>query len=793
MKRRRTISSPARLGGLLLAAAGCTVPRVAIREAPRLTFETESLRVELDPQTLDWRVEDPRAPSQTVPLLASRLAVETDPAGLTRSEGRLTGPADGTPCETPLGPARFWTAVLADPDSRLELEWGVTILQRRRALLLSATFHNASTQTAMVDGITLLDAPATRLSAPLPADRIRVLVQPLTTRGLPQLWPASQDPIPASHAVTLAVAPEGPWSILAGFPTSRSGSGRLTWASEPVTGDRGLRLGASWRGIVSRLGPDERLAADKLLIVWDPDPHAAMDAFVASTRRPEPAREMSSPAGWSTAPACRADVSEGSLLRNLRAAERHLKAAGLDLILIDEGYHRSEGDWETHARLPRGHRWITGQIHEHGFRAGLAIAPLDISEQSPLFASHPAWLRRVPGTARHARLDVSRPDARRWLADLAQLIVHEWGYDAIQADRLITSAPPFARDAAPPPEEERRRVLELFREALGPDRLLLASDLTPAAACGVADAVRVGPDTGPGWEAVRDAALALAFAQPFHRSAWRAVPKALSLAPPLTGDEAATWAGILAVTGGMLLLGDDLTLLPPERLALYQKLLPSLPALGKAVDLFDQAPIQSSIPPPAVWHRPVRLDGEESSLVLLVNWAEAPARIAIPMSRLGIPENGPPVVCNLTAGAMLEPVSGRIEADLRPHASCRLMICPRRDRPQVVGTSRHLIPGVVDLSQVGWDPAHCELSGRSRHLIPAAARVPGSTEPDYSLLIHVPEGFRLDRAGASVPCLAARVGPGLIRLEFPVVTTDAVDWSIRFAAGARKPASGSAP
>jgi alpha-galactosidase len=661
------------------------------------------------------------------------------------------------------------------------------LLERRRAAVLAAVLHNDSTQALTVRRILMADPSATRVPAPSPPERLAFLVAPASTRDTARIVPGDAGPLPPASGFTAAADPATGWTLLAGFPCARIGNSILTWTPNPG-GAPGLGLGAVVETGPVRLGPDERLAADELLILCEADAQAALEAFAllaretATGRHPASAAAREPLAAWGTGLAFRGDLGEDNLTRNLDFIARHLRAAGLGMVLIEDGFQRAAGDWETHARLPRGHRWITGQTRERGLRAGLAIAPLDVSEQSPLFAARPSWLAREASGPGGWRLDPSIPDARKWVADLAQRAATEWSYDAILLERLAPASPGRAGESpAHPAASDLRRLLESVRETLGPEHLLLAADAPPSALAGLADAVRVGPEAGPVWAEIQATARALAVAQAFNRPPGRFGAAGISLAPPLTDDEARTWASLIALTGGFLVLGDNLPLLPPPRAALLQRLLPPLPGGGRAVDLLDRPARDGTAPPPSIWHRPIAPGGETADLVLLVNWTEVPARPGVALARLGLPAGGTWIAYDTTEGERIEVREGRLEADIRPRASRLILLLRESPRPRVVATSRHLVPCAIDLERETWDAGTRTLVGRSRSLLTAVHRIPGSAEPGYALTVRVPPGLRLAGAAASTPCLAARAARDLIRIEFPEVTAETIDWTIRFA------------
>src|SRR5437870_11312531 len=109
-------------------------------------------------------------------------------------------------------------------------------------------------------------------------------------------------------------------------------------------------------------------------------------------------------------------------------------------IQLDDGYQKATGDWDTNAKFPHGHRWLTDQIHAKGFKAGLWLAPFAVTERSGIPAAHPEWLLRRADApivwdtrddwgGKVYSLDGAHPQVQQWLFDLARRAVQTWGYD----------------------------------------------------------------------------------------------------------------------------------------------------------------------------------------------------------------------------------------------------------------------------------------------------------------------------------------------------------------------------
>jgi hypothetical protein len=92
---------------------------------------------------------------------------------------------------------------------------------------------------------------------------------------------------------------------------------------------------------------------------------------------------------------------------------------------------------------------------------------------------------------------------------------------------------------------------------------------------------------------------------------------------------------------------------------------------------------------------------------------------------------------------------------------------PRRS-PFVIGSSRHLVQGAIDIAEERWDPRTRVLGGRSVMLDGRA----------YSLTVAVPPGFRARSCRTSVTC-ALTASARAARMEF-ARTRDDLDWEIQF-------------
>ena len=157
--------------------------------------------------------------------------------------------------------------------------------------------------------------------------------------------------------------------------------------------------------------------------------------------------------------------------------------------------------------------------------------------------------------------------------------------------------------------------------------------------------------------------------------------------------------------------------------------------------------------PPRVW---VAEGAPRWWTVVIVNWETEPLDMSLPLATLGI------------TGAMFDaydvwqdaPVAnlkGGLALALEPRTARTIAIRPTAARPQVIGTTRHVVQGAVDVADESWDPTTRTLKAKATNLDARA----------YAVTIAVPKGLRPGACKADVPCTVRRLESGHALLEWP--------------------------
>jgi alpha-galactosidase len=379
-------------------------------------------------------------------------------------------------------------------------------------------------------------------------------------------------------------------------------------------------------------------------------------------------------------------ITEDTLRSNLCRLKEVRREFPLDVVQIDDGFQAALGDWDrTNAKFPSGLKRIADEIRDAGFVAGLWTAPFLAARDSTLMREHPDWLLRDnDGAALRAvhnpswtadddksayALDPTHPQFTRHLEGLFHRLVDEFGYRYLKLDFLFAAAADGIRhDPNLTRAQALRRGLETIRRAAGDETFILGCGCPLGPAVGVVDGMRIGPDVAPYWggevePGTRLAINAIVSRSFMHRRLWLNDPDCLMLRASetrLSPEERYALAATVAVSGGMLLVSDDMNLLDSESERLFRT----------AVEIGTDVDSSSAAQPPLATNlmqntaiKSLTARTSSGALLLLLNMSDSPQIVSTPTvlpidarARLG----GPAGESDAPDQIMLPAHSGRI-------------------------------------------------------------------------------------------------------------------------------------
>ena len=438
--------------------------------------------------------------------------------------------------------------------------------------------------------------------------------------------------------------------LLAGFLSQKAQFGSLeaTFHPEPA-----LKVWANGDG--AQVGPGETIQTDWLAVSFvsldDPDPLGPYLATVGQLHGVS--ADDSVPVGWCSWYHFYQDIDEKVLDANLETVIALEPNLPMDLFQIDDGFETYPGDWfDFDPGFPNGLRPLVEKTVSAGLTPGVWLAPFIVHPKAQLVSEHPDWLLRnaegKPVTAGFVwnaftyALDLTNPDALAYTQEVIRTAVADWGFTYLKLDFLYAAAlDGVYQDSSLSRAQVLRMGLEALREAAGPTTTMLGCGCPLGSGLGIFEAMRISADVSGYWKphfppvssilqnephmpSARNAIHNILTRAPLHRRWWVNDPDCLLVRPDtrLSLAEVQTLATAIGLTGGSLLVSDDLPALPPERLALAQALLPVIGKRAWVLDLFEtNFPTQLRVDlegPSGPWH-----------LLAKFNWDSAPRDLAL--------------------------------------------------------------------------------------------------------------------------------------------------------------------
>jgi hypothetical protein len=258
--------------------------------------------------------------------------------------------------------------------------------------------------------------------------------------------------------------------------------------------------------------------------------------------------------------------------------------------------------------------------------------------------------------------------------------------------------------------EAYRDGLKLIRQTAG-DGVFILGCCAPqnmrsyGGAFGLIDAMRVGPDNGPGWKSLLRGPTYASRSYFLNGRVWWNDPDPVYVRASVPIEHARLICSWVTIAGDLNLCSEWLPALPAERMDLLKRTMPSHDLPARPVDLFENDP-------PRIWLLTDDRQEPRRDVIGIYNWTSEPLNIDEPLERIGLPSNGPYVAFDYWANAFVPKFNGHLRTTL-PKESCQVLsVRPVADHPQLISTSRHITQGIVDVVSEKWKGD--SLSGVSR-------------------------------------------------------------------------------
>ena len=369
-----------------------------------------------------------------------------------------------------------------------------------------------------------------------------------------------------------------------------------------------------------------------------------------------------SPTGWCSWYHFYTHISESIIKQNLNTIVEKQEVLPLQLVQIDDGFESQIGDWFTFKpEFPNGVAPLAAEIKREGLLPGLWLAPFILHPKAEVIKEHPDWvLRKANGKPASAgycwgaittALDLTVPEALDYACRVVKTASSEWGYPYLKLDFLYAATVDCQyQDPTVTRAQVLRKGMEAIRNAVGPDVTLLGCGAPLGSMLGLVEAMRIGADVSgdwapkfagigafiknePGMPCARNSIRNILTRAFQHQHWWINDPDCLLIRPEtrLSLAEVRSLTTAIALTGGSLLVSDDLPKLPKDRLRIAECLLPVLGDRARVIDWFDaEMPAKlrlDQVNETGEWH-----------VLAKFNWSDQPADLTLSATEFHLPE-----------------------------------------------------------------------------------------------------------------------------------------------------------
>jgi hypothetical protein len=116
---------------------------------------------------------------------------------------------------------------------------------------------------------------------------------------------------------------------------------------------------------------------------------------------------------------------------------------------------------------------------------------------------------------------------------------------------------------------------------------------------------------------------------------------------------------------------------------------------------------------PTALHAALDLGWERCDLVALLNWREGPVLCALPFERIGLEPGVERLVHDFWGRASLGIATHAVGRRIGGRSGLLLALRANQQRPQLVGTDRHVAMGALELADLAWQADATTLRGRA--------------------------------------------------------------------------------
>ena len=463
--------------------------------------------------------------------------------------------------------------------------------------------------------------------------------------------------------------------------------------------------------------------------------------------------------GWSWVDGFKTELPESIAERNSKAIRERL--AGFDIkyfwTSISNLKNGLPGNWlvPNDTFYPKGLDKTVEKLKTRGFQPGFWVAPFYQCEGSDTFEGNldnmhkdengnqiprQGWLwaadAKDDALPKLHYLDPSHSDTEKFVSkvfsEYRKKGIKYYMLDFLHAGRLPENA--VAHDPNyVTPWEAYRKCMETIREVTGPDTHLLTAVGSSLAHVGTVTASRIGLDYGegrqlmprfasypanyiingsygsagsPNYNAVNNLACWF-FA---HRNFFLCDSNILTVDKPIPRNEAEISTSLFGISGGPMMLGDDIDTISEERLGMVKKCLPRGNSAPFPASLFSKLDSHDKSHTFVV---NVQKEWGNWCVVAIFNLNAESKTFELDAADLRMPKNKQYRIFDFWQESYCGIFKNRSNVEIPANSVAVFRFEELKEHPWILGTDMHVRQGETELVYVTWDETNLTLSGKA--------------------------------------------------------------------------------
>ncbi|MFX1409157.1 MAG: alpha-galactosidase, partial [Promethearchaeota archaeon] len=452
------------------------------------------------------------------------------------------------------------------------------------------------------------------------------------------------------------------------------------------------------------------------------------------------------PIGWCSWYYYYTKITQEDIIKNLKFFAKNKEHLPIDFIQLDDGYFTEIGDYNViNSKFPNGLWWLFQSIKKSGLKGGIWTAPFFAVKKSKLFKNHQSWFltrsNKLLKTclnwgASQYSLDLTNVEVLQYLNDFFTKLVFTFkeNYTDIANHKIKFFKIDFLHAAVPFKADYKNKTLtraqlyynglRAIREAITDKSFLLGCGAPLGPCVGLVDAMRISYDTAPQWDSnyfesyeigggisqpsLKVVLINILFRSFMHKYFWINDPDCLMIRrtdTKLTLDEIKLQITIFGLSGGQILISDDMTKLTSEEINDAKLLIP--PYNPKDYDPLVIDAFISELP--SIYMRESKEVIGKRYLISVINWENIEVSKVLDLSEvipnISFDENKYYIYdfWNQKFIGEYENDSSIELKEIRPHSCRYLNFIPidkkKRKAPILLSTNLHITQGCCEIKE----------------------------------------------------------------------------------------------